>query len=97
MRGGDRAECQSGEKDVTGSISKVGDRMVRIALYEAASVLLSRSVRMSALKAWGMAVAKRRGGKKARVALARKLGVILHRMWVDGTTFRWTNEKTAMA
>ena len=88
---------QSGEKDVTGSISKVGDRMVRTALYEAASVMLSRTVRMSALKAWDMAVAKRRGGKKARVALARKLGVILHRMWVDGTHFRWTREAAAMA
>ena len=88
---------QSGEKDVTGSISKVGDRMVRTALYEAASVMLSRTMRMSALKAWGMAVVKRRGGKKARVALARKLGVILHRMWVDGTDFRWTSREVAMA
>ena len=50
---------------------------------------------MSALKAWGMAVAKRRGGKKARVALARKLGVILHRMWVDATEFRWTKAPAA--
>ena len=88
---------QSGEIDVTGSISKVGDRMVRTALYEAASVMLSRTVRMSPLKNWAMAVAKRRGSKKARVALARKLGVILHRMWVDGTSFRWTNETAAMA
>lgn len=88
---------QSGEIDVTGSISKVGDRMVRTALYEAASVMLTRSVRFSALKAWAMAVAKRRGTKKARVALARKLGVILHRMWVDGTSFRWSNEETAIA
>jgi hypothetical protein len=53
---------------------------------------LTRTVRFSALKAWAMAVAKRRGTKKARVALARKLGVILHRMWVDGTSFRWSNE-----
>ncbi len=88
---------QSGEIDVTGSISKVGDRMVRTALYEAASVMLSRTVRMSPLKSWAMAVAKRRGSKKARVALARKLGVILHRMWVDGTAFRWTNETKAVA
>ena len=65
---------QSGELDVTGSISKVGDRMVRTALYEAASVMLTRTVRMSPLKSWAMGVAKRRGGKKARVALARKLG-----------------------
>ena len=87
---------QSGELDVTGSISKVGDRMVRTALYEAASVMLTRTVRMSALKSWAMAVARRRGAKKARVALARKLGVVLHRMWVDGTDFRWTSEVAAM-
>ena len=88
---------QSGELDVTGSITKVGDRMVRTALYEAASVMLTRAVRMSPLKSWAMAVAKRRGGKKARVALARKLGVILHRMWVDGTNFRWSNEAAVAA
>lgn len=88
---------QSGEIDVTGSISKVGDRMVRTALYEAASVMLTRTVRMSPLKCWAMAVAKRRGAKKARVALARKLGVVLHRMWVDGTSFRWTSETATMA
>ena len=88
---------QSGELDVTGSISKVGDRMVRTALYEAASVMLTRTVRMSSLKSWAMAVAKRRGAKKARVALARKLGVILHRMWLDGTDFRWSNETSAIA
>jgi transposase len=88
---------QSGELDVTGSISKAGDRMVRTALYEAASVMLTRTVRFSSLKAWAMAVAKRRGTKKARVALARKLAVILHRMWVDGTSFRWSSEETAIA
>jgi len=88
---------QSGELDVTGSISKVGDRMVRTALYEAASVMLTRTVRISPLKSWAMGVAKRRGTKKARVALARKLGVILHRMWVDGTTFRWSNDAAVVA
>jgi transposase len=88
---------QSGEVDVTGRTSKRGDRMVRTALYEAASVMLTRTVRFSSLKAWAMAVARRRGTKKARVALARKLGVILHRMWVDGTDFRWSNEETAIA
>ena len=87
---------QSGELDVTGRISKVGDRMVRTALYEAASVMLTRTVRFSGLKAWAMAVARRRGTKKARVALARKLAVVLHRMWVDGTDFRWSNEATAI-
>jgi transposase len=88
---------QSGELDVTRRITKVGDRMVRTALYEAASVMLTRTVRFSGLKAWAMAVAKRRGTKKARVALARKLAVILHRMWVDGTSFRWAKEETAIA
>lgn len=88
---------QSGEVDVTGTITKVGDRMVRTALYEAAGVILTRAVRFSSLKAWAMAVAKRRGTRKARVALARKLAIILHRMWVDDTSFRWSNEATAIA
>src|SRR6476469_7066665 len=82
---------QSGEKDVTGGITRAGDEMVRTALYEAANVLLSRITRFSKLKRWGMDVAKRRGSKRAKVALARKIAVILHRMWVDGTTYRWTN------
>lgn len=86
---------QSGEVDRTGRISKVGDEMVRTALYEAAGVMLSRVVRFSALKAWAMRVAKRRGMKKAKVALARKLAVILHRIWIDGTTFRWGSEPAA--
>lgn len=71
--------------------------MVRTALYEAASVMLTRSVRMSSLKSWAMGVARRRGAKKARVALARKLAVVLHRIWVDGTSFRWTGETAAVA
>ena len=58
-------------------------------MYEAANVLLSRITRFSKLKRWGMDVAKRRGSKRAKVALARKLAVILHRIWVDGTTYRW--------
>jgi transposase len=80
---------QSGEKDVTGGITRTGDEMVRTALYEAANVLLARITRFSKLKRWGMDVAKRRGMKRAKVALARKIAVILHRMWVDGTTYRW--------
>ena len=78
---------QSGETDVTGRISKVGDAAVRTALYEAAHVLLVRTVKGSGLKSWAMKLARRAGMKKAKVALARKLAVILHRMWVDGTTF----------
>src|SRR5215471_9303078 len=55
--------------------------------YEAANVLLSRITRFSKLKRWAMDVAKRRGSKRAKVALARKIGIILHRMWIDGTTY----------
>ena len=83
---------QSGETDITGGVSLVGDEMARTALYEAANALLSRVTRFSALKRWGIEVARRRGMKRAKVALARKIGVILHRMWVDGTSFRWTNK-----
>lgn len=78
---------QSGETDVTGRISKCGDREVRTALYEAANVILSRSGKATALKDWGMNIARRAGPKKAKVAIARKLAVILHRMLADGTEF----------
>jgi transposase len=83
---------QSGEADWTGHISKVGDETVRTALYEAANVALTRTVKFSALKAWAMRVAKARGTKCAKTALARKLAVVLHRMWVDGTDFRWSRQ-----
>ena len=66
--------------------------MVRTVLYEAAHILLTRAVRFSALKRWALEVAKRRGMRRAKVALARKLAIILHRIWVDGTTFRWGRE-----
>jgi transposase len=78
---------QSGETDVTGRISKTGDAMVRTALYEAANVILERMAGDSALRKWAMAIAKRAGMRKAKVALARKLAVILHRMLVDATPF----------
>jgi transposase len=78
---------QSGETDYTGRISKNGDKGVRTALFEAAHVILTRPVKGSALKGWAMRLAKRAGVKKAKVALARKLAVIMHRMLVDGTTF----------
>jgi transposase len=78
---------QSGETDITGRISKIGDASVRTALYEAANVILTRPVKASSLKSWAMRVAKRAGMKKAKVALARKLAVVLHRMLADGTTF----------
>ena len=87
----------SGEIDYTGRISKCGDAMVRSALYEAANVLLTRCTRWSALKAWAVRLAKRAGGKRARVAVARKLAVIMHRLWLDGTTFEWREHANAAA
>ncbi len=86
---------QSGEVDWSGRISKHGDGLARHMLYEAANSLLCRVRRWSAPKAWAARKVGRMGGKKARVALARKLAVILHRMWADGTDFRWTKEETA--
>jgi transposase len=86
---------QSGETDVQGSISRCGDELARTALYEAAHSLLIRSTKWSALRAWGMNVAKRRGMARARVAVARKLAVILHRMWADGSEFHWGRQVTA--
>lgn len=80
---------QSGETDYSGRISKVGDRDVRCALFEAANVLLRRSTRPCALKTWGMGVSRRRGRKKSLVAVARKLAALLHRLWMSGEAFRW--------
>jgi transposase len=78
---------QSGETDITGRISKIGDKGVRTALYEAAHIILTRPVKGSGLKSWAARLAKRAGMKKAKVALARKLAVIMHRMLVDGKPF----------
>ena len=80
---------QSGEIDRTGAISRAGDPAVRLALFEAAHVLLTRVAKWSTVKAWAVNVAKRRGAKRAKVALARKLGIILHRMWVDESDFQF--------
>ena len=78
------AKYQSGEIDWDGRISRCGDEMMRTMLYEAAQTML-RSKKWSWLKAWAMQIARRRGMKKAIVALARRWAVILHRIWVDGT------------
>ena len=78
---------QSGERDVSGGITKAGDVNLRRALCQAATVMMNRG-RATWLKTWGAQVAKRRGRRRAMVALARRISVILHRMWVDGTTFR---------
>ena len=86
------SKYQSGEISRTGAISRCGDEMMRVMLYEAAQIMLVRSTKWSWLKAWAMKIARRRGMKKAIVALARRLAVIMHRIWVDGTEFRWTRE-----
>ena len=87
------ARYQSGETDISGKISRCGDELARTALYEAAHTLLVRSRKWSALRAWGMKIAKARGMARARVAVARKLAVILHRMWSDETEFRFGQER----
>ena len=88
---------QSGETDVTLGISKIGDMSVRTALYEAAHIILTRPVKGSWLKSWAAKLARRAGMKKAKVALARRLAVILHRMWVDGTRFAFAMPKNSAA
>jgi transposase len=90
------AKYQSGQIDRSGRISRCGDEMMRVMLYEAAQSML-RSKKWSWLKAWAMQIARRRGVKKAIVALARRLAVIMHRIWVDGTEFRWTREAVTAA
>ena len=70
--------------------------MLRAMLYEAAQSMLTHSKKWSWLKAWGMRVAQRRGMRRATVAVARRLAVILHRMWVDGTDFRWSKSAPAV-
>ena len=89
---------RSGESTRVGRISLCGDGMMRTLLYEAAQVMLARVKKWSWLKAWAMNVAKRRGQQKAVVAWARRLSVVMLRMWIDGTEFHWTRQaaQTAM-
>jgi transposase len=88
---------QSGEVDRNGRVSKCGDAMLRTLLFEAAHTLLTRARHKSALRTWGLALAKRSGPAKAKVAVARKLAVIMHRMWSEGTPFRCSSEIPAAA
>lgn len=88
---------QSGEIDRMGGISKCGDAMMRTVLFEGAQVMLTRTTKWSWLKAWGMKIAQRRGMKRAIIAVARRMAVIMHRMWMDGTDFRWTRQEAAAA
>ena len=87
---------QSGETDNPGRISKAGDPAVRQALYTAAHALMTRSDAFSTLKAWGLRLAKTRGHRRAVIAVARKLAVILHRMWTQATDFE-PSRTTAVA
>src|SRR3989441_4774198 len=89
------AKYQSGQNERTGAISRCGDEMMRMMLYEAAQSMLVRATKWSWLKAWAMKIARHRGRKKAIVALARRVAVIMRRIWVDGTDFRWTREVAA--
>jgi len=79
---------QSGEHDNPGRISKAGDRDVRATLYAAANALLMRTMAGSQIKSWGMRLMRTKGRRRAVVAVARKLAVLLHRMWADGSEFR---------
>jgi len=87
---------QSGEIDYDGGVSKCGDALLRTMLYEAAQTMLTRAKKWSWLKAWGMRVAQRRGIRRAIVAVARRLAVVLHRIWVDGTEFRWSKDSATV-
>ena len=82
-------QYQSGETDVRGRISRSGDAFTRTALFTAAHVMLTRSRQWTAIRAWGMRIAQRSNLKKAKIAVARKLAVVMHRMWRDETPFRW--------
>jgi transposase len=79
---------QSGETDRSGAITKAGDTRARAALFEAAHVMMTRVAAWFPLKAWALRVAAKRGAKRAKVALARRLAVVMHRMWIDGTGFQ---------
>lgn len=83
-------QYQSGETDVRKGITRLGSAMTRIHLVQAATVLLGTDKKWSSLRAWGMKIAKRRGFHKARIAVARKLAIVLHRMWIDDRDFYWS-------
>jgi len=77
-------------------MSKCGDRLVRSYLYEAANTILARVEKCSRLKAWGTKLMKRSGGKKAKVAAARKIAVIMYRMWLNGTDSHWSGKSVSV-
>lgn len=85
---------QSGEVERMGRITKAGDNLTRSYLVEAANVLLTRITRSTPLRGWGLGIVRRAGLKKAQIAVARKLAVMMHAIWSDGTEFEW---RSAMA
>jgi transposase len=85
----------SGETDRNSGISKCGDAGMRTVLYQAGLALLTRTAKVSSIRSWGLAVAKRRGLRRAVVAVARKLAIVMHRVWSDGTEFRWPKQEIA--
>ncbi len=84
---------QSGERDVSGEITRTGDVALRTALFQAATSMMNGTRKMNWLKAWALRLAARRGKKRATTALARRMGVVLLRMWMDGTEFRFARER----
>ena len=88
------ADTHPAEIDWTGRISKCGDKMLRGYLYDAVNVLLTRVAKWSALRAWGVRLATR-SGRKAKIAVARNLAVILHRTWIEGAEFRRSSKEAA--
>lgn len=82
---------------IVGRITKCGDAMVSALLYEAANVMMTRCRADNWLKSWALGIARRRGARKAKVALARRLAVVLHRMWIDGTEFSMERPTTMTA
>ena len=84
---------QSGERDVSGEITRAGDAALRTALFQAATSMLNATTKMNWLKAWALRLAAQRGKKRATTALARRMGVVLLRMWLDGTEFRFTRDQ----
>jgi transposase len=88
-------QFQSGDTDYKTNISRRGNPMTRVHLVQAATVLLISSRKWSTLRAWGMKIAKKRGMNKARIAVARKLAIVLHRMWINEQDFHWTNKTEA--
>lgn len=80
---------QSGQTDPIGSISKRGDELTRAMLYEAAIAILTRIPKNFELRLWGLRLARKNGLKRAATAVARALAVLLHKIWISGTTFRF--------